>query len=169
MHPTHGLRDHANDTPRHHHHDRCGKLHARLRWIDEEAKRAEENDEEKRFRLADMNTSNSHLHTGGLGCAAAFNISLSPSDWKKMVKKVVKAEVSGPSDGNDCCGYYLQMVKKMENRHVRAANMEPPVDAPIDPDTGLKMGGKNMPKDDHICLKYAVYGKKLLGMASWED
>lgn len=140
-----------------------------LRWIDTEAQRAEDNDEEKRFRLADLNTSNSHLHTGGLGCAAAFNISLSPTDWKKMAKKVIRAEVFGPSEGNECCVYYFQMVKKMENRHVQAAHMDPPPDALVDPDTGMPMGGRHMAKEDHLCLKFAVWGRKMLGTANWDD
>nr|POE71389.1 c6 finger domain transcription factor tcpz [Quercus suber] len=76
--------------------ERFGKV---LDSITSEAVRAEMLSERKKFRLADLNTENSHLHTGGLGCAAAFSIDLSPDEWRSMSKKVVRAEVHGPHAG----------------------------------------------------------------------
>nr|POE47586.1 monodictyphenone cluster transcription factor [Quercus suber] len=76
--------------------ERFGKV---LDSITTEAVRAEMHCETKKFRLADLNTETSHLHLGGLGCAAAFSIDLSPDEWRSMSKKVVRAEVHGPHLG----------------------------------------------------------------------
>ena len=138
-----------------------------LSTISKEATRAEEACEEKRFRLSDLNTSTSHLHTGGLGCAAAFDIHLSPQDWRKMAKKVILAEVYGAKHGNDCCISFTQIVEKMEGRHQKFDHKNIPDDFPIDHTTGLKMGGRNMPKEDHLCLKFVQAGRKLMEGADW--
>jgi hypothetical protein len=85
----------------------------------------------KPFRLADLSTPG-HLHTGGLSCAAAFSLSFTPAEWRTMAKKVVRAEVYGPSDGNECCAFFLGLVKAMETRQNRWHNMPPPSDFPKD-------------------------------------
>jgi hypothetical protein len=134
--------------------------------ITKEAEQAAHKGEDKAFRLADLNTSTAHLHTGGLSCAAAFNVHLSPEEWRKMAKKVVKAEVYGSN--NDCCVYYMQLVEKMEKRHTHYEHRKLPDDFPVDHRTGLQLGGKNLPKEDHVCLKYAEMGRRLLEGADWE-
>ena len=143
--------------------DRFTKI---LAFISKEAEEAEAKGEEKAFRLADLNTSTAHLHTGGLSCAAAFNVHLSPQEWRSMAKKVVKAEVYGVN--NDCCVYYMLLVEKMEKRHTHFETRNLPDDFPTDHRTGLKMGGRNIPKEDHVCLKYAEMGRRLLEGADWE-
>jgi hypothetical protein len=85
----------------------------------------------KLFRLADLSTPG-HLHTGGLGCAAAFSLSFTPAEWRSMAKKVVRAEVYGPEDGNECCAYFLGLVTAMEKRQDRWHHMPPPADFPKD-------------------------------------
>ena len=141
--------------------ERYGKI---LQAITNEAQRAENADEEKKFRLADLNTSVSHLHANGLGCANAFSITITPSEWRGFAKKVVRAEIYGPSDGNDCCSYFMGLLDKFEGRHKyyesRPENM--PDDFPRDRRTGLVIGGKNIPKEDHVCWRYVVYARKLV-------
>ena len=139
-----------------------------LEAITSESVRAETAGEEKRFRLADLNTSTSHLHTNGLGCAAAFSITIPPSEWRSMAKKVVRAEVYGPSDGNNCCPYFVQLLERLENRHKYWEDKPVPDDFPRDHKTGQVFGGKNLPKEDHVCLKYAMYARKLAGGFDWE-
>ncbi|KAM0722929.1 hypothetical protein Q7P37_001127 [Cladosporium fusiforme] len=75
----------------------------------------------KSFRLADLSTPG-HLHTGGDHCAASFNLSFSPAEWRSMAKKVVRAEVYGPSDGNECCPYLLGLLARTEERQNRWHN-----------------------------------------------
>jgi hypothetical protein len=138
-----------------------------LQSITAEAKRADDNDENKKLRLADLNTTSDHLHTGGLGCAAAFTLDLTPTDWKAMAKKVVRAEVYGPQDGNDCCVYYIQLVEKMEKRHTHFECRKLPDDFPVDHQTGMQIGGPHMKKEDHLCFKLAQMSRKVIEGADW--
>ncbi|KAK3686985.1 hypothetical protein LTR37_019287 [Vermiconidia calcicola] len=119
--------------------------------------------EEKKFRLADLNTSTSHLHTAGLGCAAAFSITLSPAEWRALAKKVVRAEVFGPA----CCPYFMGIVDQMERRQEFWHDRPVPEDFPRDRATGELIGGRNLPKEDHICLKFVSYARKLVGGMDW--
>lgn len=139
-----------------------------LSSITTEAQRAEDEDETKKFRIADLNTSTSHLHYGGVGCAAAFHIDLSPSEWRRIAKQVVKAEVYGSKEGNECCVAYIHLVEKLEGRHQYWEGKTVPNDFPVDHSTGQVLGGRGMPKEDHLCLKYAQYGRKLVDGGDWE-
>jgi hypothetical protein len=98
--------------------DRFAKI---LENITSEAMRAQEADEQKKFRLADLNTSTGHLHTNGIGCAAAFSVNLEAGEWRSLAKKVVRAEVYGPNGGggepgHEDCPFFLGLVEKMEKR-----------------------------------------------------
>lgn len=139
-----------------------------LESITSESLRADQANETKKFRLADLNTSTSHLHTGGLGCAAAFSIDLSPSEWRSMTKKVVRAEVHGPSDGNNCCVYFLALTKQMAERQNKwhQPEMKLPDDMPRDQE-GVPIGGARMPREDHVCLKLVGYAEKLVEGFDW--
>ena len=96
--------------------ERFGKVLAALTT---EAQRAAACGEGKRFRLADLNTSTAHLHTGGIGCAAAFSVSLGPDEWRSLCKKVVRAEVFGPGDADNSGGASLiGAVEQMEKRQL---------------------------------------------------
>lgn len=139
-----------------------------LESINTESERAETAGESKKFRLADLNTSTSHLHTGGLGCAAAFSIDLSPREWRSMAKKVVRAEVHGPAEGNNCCSFLLGVTRQMTARQERWHSDEHamPVDCPKDVN-GVIAAGRHLPKEDHICLKLAGFAEKLVGGFDW--
>ena len=139
-----------------------------LEGINDEYIRAETASESKKFRLADLNTSTSHLHTGGLGCAAAFSIDLSPEEWKSMAKKVVRAEVHGPSDGNNCCPYFLGVTRQMLDRQERwhSAHHPIPLDCPKDVH-GAMLVGKNLPREQHTCFKMAQFAEALVSGFDW--
>jgi hypothetical protein len=85
----------------------------------------------KTFRLADLSTPG-HLHTGGLGCAAAFSLSFTPAEWRSMAKKVVRAEVYGHPDETECRPYLMGLIPAMEERQDRWHQMPPPEDFPKD-------------------------------------
>lgn len=146
--------------------ERFGKV---LEAIGAESERAEREGEKKTFRLADLNTSTSHLHTGGIGCAAAFNISLDTAEWSSLTKKVVRAEVYGPAEGNNCCPYFMGLLEQMETRqHYYHCHEEAiPDDFPKDPETGVKLGGKNIPKEEHLCLKLVGFARKVVEAFDW--
>lgn len=135
-----------------------------LESINAEAERAETAHESKKFRLADLNTSTSHLHTGGLGCAAAFSIDLSPAEWRSMAKKVVRAEVHGPSEGNACCPYFLGVTRQMAERQERwhGEGHAMPKDCP----KGVPVG-RQMPKEEHVCFKLVAFAERMVGGMDW--
>lgn len=139
-----------------------------LESITSEAIRAERANERKKFRLTDLNTGTSHLHTGGLGCAAAFSIDLSPAEWRSMSKKVVRAEVHGPADGVDCCPYFVGLTRRMIDRQQvwHGKDYVLPDDFPTD-QHGEPIGGPRMPKEDHVCLRVAGYADKLVDGFDW--
>jgi hypothetical protein len=98
----------------------------------------------KTFRMADLSTPG-HMHSGGPGCAAAFELSFTPGEWRSMAKKVVRAEVHGPSsqDGQDgssssseCSSsrppYLLGLITQMEKRQERMHRAPPSFDHPRD-------------------------------------
>ncbi|KAK1074619.1 hypothetical protein LTR74_000862 [Friedmanniomyces endolithicus] len=139
--------------------ERFGKV---LEAITREAARAERGGEVKGFRFADLET----LHTGGVGCRAGFSVSLSADEWRVMVKKVVRAEVLGPSERSGCGTNFVGVVEQMENRSEYWHHQEMPLDFPRDAD-GRPLGGKNLPKEDHVCLKLCACSRKLIATYDW--
>ena len=144
--------------------ERFGKV---LDAITTEAERAEAAGERKTFRLADLNTSTSHLHTGGIGCAAAFHVDLSPAEWRALAKKVVRAEVQGAGAGNECCVCFDGVIGVMEKRQDLWHNRPYPADFPKDSRTGLPMGGRHIPQEEHMCLKSVKYARRLMEGFDW--
>lgn len=145
--------------------ERFGKV---IASITAEATRADGAGDTKKFRLADLNTSASHLHTGGLGCAATFSIDLTPVEWRSMAKKVVRAEVYGPSDGNTCCPFFTGLTKAMFERqsewHQEGRAL--PADFPRDKE-GQLIGGPRAPREDHMCMKFRDYAERLVDGLDW--
>jgi len=134
----------------------------------------------KIFRLADLSTPG-HLHTGGLGCAAAFSLSFTPAEWRSMAKKVVRAEVHGPSDGTNCCAYLLGLITAMEKRQDQWHKMPPPMDFPKDKDGnamsrsmtvgegagGHAIGSECDPAQEHLCLKMLEGTRRMVDAFDW--
>lgn len=143
--------------------ERYGRV---LDSITAESERAEAANEKKKFLLSDLNHPTSHLHTGGLGCAASFSVNLSPQEWRSMCRKVVRAEVHGPEDGNECCVYLMGVFKQMEDRQDRWHSQRVPKDFPRDC-KGAALGRESLKKEDHLCLKLVGFAKKLVEGFDW--
>ena len=143
-----------------------------LEHISSESDRAERAGESKKFRLADLNTSTSHLHTGGLGCAATFEINLSPKEWRRMCKKVVHVEVYGAENGDMCCPHFSGICKQMEERQTKWHASPLPADFPRN-QRGAALGSERdvinagHGKDDHLCLKLVGFANRLVGAYDW--
>jgi hypothetical protein len=149
-----------------------------LENINEEAARAENEGERKRFRLTDLNGENGgHLHLGGAGCMAAFSLDLSPGEWRSMCKKVVRAEVVGPAEGGegDCpgsdehshCPYFLGLTKQMEERQHRWHKMPLPEDFPKGAMGMFPHGRDGGKKEEPLCLKLVGSSRTLVGSFDW--
>ncbi|KAI5369336.1 Putative zn(2)-C6 fungal-type DNA-binding domain-containing protein [Septoria linicola] len=143
-----------------------------LGYINSEASRAKIAGETKKFRLADLNTPSAHLHAGGLGCVAAFSVDLSPEEWRSMSKKVVRAEVHGPEDGNSCCPYFVGLCKQMEERQTKWHSNPCPEDFPRNAD-GVAIGreethaGSGRGQGEHLCLKLVGFANRLVANLDW--
>ena len=136
----------------------------------------------KTFRMADLSTPG-HLHSGGPGCAAAFELSFTPAEWRSMAKKVVRAEVYGPADGSgECSPFLLGLITQMEERQERMHRAPPSFDHPRDR-TGNAMsrtfemgvgrvGGEGdreeLGKGEHLCLKMLAGTRKMVDGLDWE-
>jgi hypothetical protein len=132
----------------------------------------------KPFRLADLSAPG-HMHTGGLGCAAAFSLSFTPAEWRSMAKKVVRAEVHGPPDGSDCCPFLLGLITTMEGRQGRWHNNMPCLeDYPKDKEgnpvlaAGLAAGGHGVGnghgEGEHLCLKMLAGTRRMVDGFDWD-
>jgi hypothetical protein len=138
-----------------------------LESINVESERAATAGESKKFRLADLNNSTSHLHTGGLDCAASFSLDLSPEEWRSMAKKVVRAEVHGPSDGNTCCPFFMQLTSQMEERQNRWHRLPLPQDYPKGGSKGTLHRTVETKDGEHQCLKNVMFAKQLVDDFDW--
>jgi len=140
----------------------------------------------KTFRLADLSTPG-HMHSGGIGCAAAFSLSFTPAEWRSMAKKVVRAEVYGPQDGSECCPHLLGLITQMEERQERVHRSPPSLDHPRDktgslisrtfsmgPECGSGRMGESESsnahahgKGEHLCLKMLAGTRKMVDGLDW--
>jgi hypothetical protein len=67
--------------------------------IEVEAERVKESGETKNFRMGDNAPERMHLHTGTLDCPMGFDIELDGEEWRKLARKVVKADLEGSRSG----------------------------------------------------------------------
>lgn len=144
--------------------ERFGKV---VTAINTEASRAERANESKKFRLADLNTPTSHLHTNGLGCVAAFSLELSPSEWKALAKKVVKAEIYGSDDG---CPHFIGLAEQMEQRQARWHSHC--ADAELSGDVQRVRHAVNgvahaQGGGEHLCLKMIAVARQIVDGFDW--
>lgn len=89
------------------------RFHKALRAIDEEAARLEQAGLTKEYRMGDMSVETLHLHTGELDCPMGFEIELAAEEWRKLAKKVIKAEVLGKGKAPNPL---ISLVEQMEQR-----------------------------------------------------
>lgn len=92
------------------------RFHRTLRAIDDEAARLERAGLTKEYRMGDMSVETLHLHTGEPGCPMGFEIELAAEDWRKLAKKVVKAEVLGKGKAPNSL---VNLVEQMEQRQLK--------------------------------------------------
>ncbi|KAL1306650.1 hypothetical protein AAFC00_005325 [Neodothiora populina] len=99
-----------------------------LKSIDDETERCDAANEMKTFRVGDTSLATAHMHTGQLDCPASFLIELQSSEWRTMVKKVIRADVHG-SNGEGSLAL-LNLIDKMEERQHGWHVAHPVRDAP---------------------------------------
>lgn len=102
-----------------------------------------------------------------------------------MAKKVVRAEVYGPEDGNNCCAFLLGLIERMEHRQDRWHAMPPSYDFPKDGEGNALMkairpvgsmdgsagdghGAHAGGEGEHLCLKMLAGTRRMLEAFDWE-
>lgn len=68
-----------------------------LKDVEAVTERAREANQTIPFRMGENRPETAHLHTGTLDCPMGFDIDLSAAEWKKLARKVIKADVIGPA------------------------------------------------------------------------
>lgn len=134
-----------------------------------EAAGAEAAHKMKKFRLADFNSGDAHVHTGGLSCAAQFSVDLSPVEWKNLAKKVVRAEIYGPTDGEHYRPYLQELFGQMRSRQIEWHNLDLPSDTPRSALLNMRdRGNAHLQADeDFPCLRYMFMAEDLVEGYDW--
>lgn len=104
-----------------------GECYARiLEIIDAETKRLERNGEQKRVRFSNVNEAGSY-HDSLPGDSSLFTVNLASTEWRTMMRNVVKAEIFDVSS-NDFC--FIKLVQLLKERQMRWHRDPPAPDCP---------------------------------------
>ncbi|KAI5244485.1 hypothetical protein E4T43_03786 [Aureobasidium subglaciale] len=129
-----------------------------LKTIDSDAGIAEESNRMKTLEISDGGTLMPvHDPMGRLGSTGPLILELTPSEWRKLAKKVVKAEVYGTSDAGRAS--FTSVLKTLEDRQALWHKMEPTDDCPDPERRRQEMHNQN---NNPICLTLAREAKKLV-------
>jgi hypothetical protein len=84
--------------------------------IEAEAKQVKESGETKGFRMGDNAPERMHMHTGTPDCPMGFDIELDGDEWRKLARKVVKADVEGSRSGTSSILGLADMLTERQSR-----------------------------------------------------
>ncbi len=68
-----------------------------LKQVDADAQQASGSGKAIPFRMGENRPEYAHLHTGTFDCPMGFDVDISPSEWRKLARKAIKADVLGPA------------------------------------------------------------------------
>lgn len=133
-----------------------------LKDIEAMTERAREANQTIPFRMGENRPETAHLHTGTLDCPMGFDIDLSAAEWKKLARKVIKADVIGPAP--HARQSVLDLVNLFEERQ-RQWHLRPDVEnyrATYEKVTGSSAGEYN-------CLKFVEMIRQHIKCLQLED
>ncbi|PSK37464.1 hypothetical protein B9Z65_2206 [Elsinoe australis] len=115
------------------------------------------------FRMADLQGSNSHLHTFDPNhCLGDICLDLEPHQWQLLVKKVVKGEIWGPAHA--CCPAFMTlsdgMIARQEKWHINRPNMDYP--RPYPECMQAQQAQIDNPETKHLCLAMVYEARKII-------
>ncbi|GAQ40141.1 unnamed protein product [Aspergillus niger] len=91
-----------------------------------ETKRLDSNGEHKQVRFSNVDQDGSY-HANLLGHTSLFSVNLVPTEWRTIMRKVLKAEIFGVSS-NDFC--FIKLVQLLEERQTSWHRDPPAPDCP---------------------------------------
>jgi hypothetical protein len=127
-----------------------------LKVIASETTRAENTGQMKTLHIGSFETSKPrHENVGGIDSNDPLVLELPPSDWKKIARKVVQAEIHGTSDVGRIS--FMSVLTRLEERQALWHTMEPTEDCP-DPDR--RRHDMHDHNNNPMCLMVARQAKK---------
>jgi hypothetical protein len=90
-----------------------------LQSIDTEAARLKVSGKKKTFRMGDNAPERMHLHTGTPDCPMGFDIELDSDEWRKLARKVVKADIESTPQSLRETVSVLGLTEMLEVRQIR--------------------------------------------------
>lgn len=131
-----------------------------LKVITLESTRAEGAGQMKTLHIDSLEKSEPrHENVGGIHSNDPLVLELPPSQWRKLARKVVKAEVHGTSDAGRIS--LMSILTSLEERQARWHTMEPLEDCP---DPGRRRQDMHARNDNPMCLMLAREAKKVVNL-----
>jgi hypothetical protein len=120
-----------------------------LKQIDADAQQASNAGETVPFRMGENRPEYAHLHTGTLDCPMGFDIDLSPSEWRKLARKAIRADVLGPAPhGRQSISDIVDLFEQRQHQwHLRPEVESLRVQC-------AKLNGNNVAAADGMCLRF---------------
>lgn len=120
-----------------------------LKQIDADAQQASSTGETIPFRMGENRPEYAHLHTGTFDCPMGFEVNLSPSEWQKLARKAIRADVLGPApNGRQSISDIVDLFEQRQHQwHLRpeAENMRMQC---------AKLNGNHVVAGDAMCLRF---------------
>jgi len=140
------------------------RYHRVVEAIEVEEARAREANETKSFGLGDMTSANTHLHSEK-PIGTGFSVELAPAEWRRMAKKIVKAEVMGTPD--KCCPCFLVLTEQMEARQQQWHLSPPSHDFPaLYKDCTIRPPVQN--HEEAVCLRLCLEARRIIEHMNFE-
>lgn len=131
-----------------------------LKVIASDTTAAEEANQMKTLQIGDFDlTKPRHENVGGIDLNEPLVLELPPLEWKKLAKKVVKAEIHGTCDARRAS--FMSVLTCLERRQAHWHTMEPTADCPNPDRRRHDMHDHN---NNPMCLMAAREAKKLVDL-----
>jgi len=120
-----------------------------LKQIDADAQQASNAGETIPFRMGENRPEYAHLHTGTLDCPMGFDVDISPSEYRKLARKVIRADVLGPAPhGRQSISDIVDLFEQRQHQW----HLQPEVES-----LRLqcaKLNGNHVTASDAMCLRF---------------
>lgn len=135
-----------------------------LKVIASETTRAENRGQMKTLHIGSPEPSKPrHENVGGIDSNDPLVLELPPTEWRKLARKVVQAEIYGTSDAGRIS--FMSVLTRLEERQARWHTMEPTEDCP-DPDR--RRHDMHDHNNNPMCLMLARQAKKQVNLLDFD-
>jgi len=120
-----------------------------LKQIDADAQQASNAGETISFRMGENRPEYAHLHTGTSDCPMGFDVDISPSEWRKLARKAIRADVLGPApNGRQSISDIVDLFEQRQHQwHLRPEAESMRMQC-------AKLNGNHVTAGDGMCLRF---------------